>query len=398
MPLTYLLPVYDLRCGILTLREKIISHFSSKTLILHSRNYLSDVLRERNPKSIVNKFDFPEILFVNGRAILTNEHAKQIARLDLNKILIANDGSVAAVRLSLDKINKLKNLDPDFFLFDSVPDVERVNTNIALVKYPWDLVNRNGDEIKNDFEKLGKRQSGTTIKKFHSVEYKNRKKIFVSPEAVIDPFVFLDASNGPIYIGKDVHVMSHALIQGPAFIGNNSLIKSHAKIYHNTGIGKVCKVGGEVESSIIHSYSNKQHEGFLGHSYLGSWVNLGAGTNNSDLKNNYSNVSVLINGKSTGTNSQFVGLIMGDHSKTTINTMFNTGTVVGISCNIFGAGFPSRYLPSFSWGGSDSLQIYDINKSIEVAKAVMARRGITISENEINLLKNIFEMTAAERK
>ncbi|MCL4546981.1 MAG: GlmU family protein [Bacteroidetes bacterium] len=398
LPLTYLRPVYDLRCGILTLREKISLRFPSKSLVLHSRSYLNSVLRERYPKFAVNEFDPSEILFVNGSIILTKENAKQIAKLELNKVLVTNDGSVAAARLSPDKLKNLKNSDSGFLQFDSLSDVKRVNTNINLLNYPWDLVNLNGEEIKNDFALLVKRSSDSNLKKLRAVEFKNKKNIFISSGAVIDPFVFMDASNGPIYIGKNAYVMSHTVIQGPAFIGNDTLVKSHAAIYHNTSIGEVCKVGGEVESSIIHSYSNKQHEGFLGHSYLGSWVNLGASTNNSDLKNNYSNVSVLLNGKPIDTNSQFVGLIMGDHSKTAINTMFNTGTVIGVSCNVFGAGFPSRYLPSFSWGGSDLLQTYDINKSIEAAKVVTARRGIAMSENEINLLKYIFELTAAERK
>ena len=156
-------------------------------------------------------------------------------------------------------------------------------------------------------------------------------------------------------------------------------------------------MGGEVGSSIIHSYSNKQHEGFLGHSYLGSWINIGADTNNSDLKNNYESITVLLNGKPVDTGSQFVGLIMGDHSKTAINTMFNTGTIVGVSCNIFGAGFPPRYIPSFSWGGSDFLKPYDIGKSLEVANIVMKRRDKNLNLTGEILLRKIFEITAGER-
>ncbi|MDP2038950.1 MAG: glucose-1-phosphate thymidylyltransferase, partial [Ignavibacteria bacterium] len=216
-------------------------------------------------------------------------------------------------------------------------------------------------------------------------------------DAKIDPFVHLDASQGPIYISKNAHVMSHSLIQGPAFIGEDSVVKAHAAIYHDTSVGEVCKVGGEIEASIIHSYSNKQHEGFLGHAYLGSWVNLGASTNNSDLKNNYSSVSVLIKGKNVDTHSQFVGLIMGDHSKTAINTMFNTGTIAGVSCNIFGAGFPARYIPSFSWGGTDFLRNYDIEKCIEVARIVYSRRKLQLTQAEEELLRAVYEATKHEK-
>ena len=191
--------------------------------------------------------------------------------------------------------------------------------------------------------------------------------------------------------------MSHSFIQGPASIGNDSIIKKGATVYHNTSIGEYCKVGGEVESSVILSFTNKQHEGFLGHSYLGSWINIGAGTNNSDLKNNYENITVLLNGKPVDTGSRFVGLIMGDHSKTAINTMFNTGTIAGVSCNIFGEGFPPRYIPSFSWGGSAFLKQYDIKKSLDVAEIVMKRRNRELTPEEENMLRKVFELTGKER-
>ena len=182
------------------------------------------------------------------------------------------------------------------------------------------------------------------------------------------------------------------------FVGEGSSIKAGAKIYENTSIGEICKVGGEVEASIIHSCANKQHDGFLGHSYLGMWVNLGADTNNSDLKNNYGNVKVVINGSSVDSGSQFVGLTMGDHSKSGINTMFNTGTVVGVSCNVFGADFPPKYIPSFCWGGAKGLDVYDLAKSVEVARSVQARRKHTMSDSEAEVLRVVFEATKRERE
>jgi UDP-N-acetylglucosamine diphosphorylase/glucosamine-1-phosphate N-acetyltransferase len=160
----------------------------------------------------------------------------------------------------------------------------------------------------------------------------------------------------------------------------------------------MCKVGGEVEESVIHSYSNKQHDGFLGHAYLGMWVNLGADTNNSDLKNNYGNVKVVINGRLVDSGSMFVGLTMGDHSKSGINTMFNTGTVVGVSSNVFGAGFPPKFVPSFSWGGSDGQETYELEKSLAVARRVMARRKVTLSAAEESLFRTVFELTRWERE
>ncbi|MFA7228557.1 MAG: putative sugar nucleotidyl transferase, partial [Melioribacteraceae bacterium] len=318
----------------------------------------------------------------------------EIKKLRKNSLLISGDGSVIAALLTEDKCSDLLSLNSDFLQFKQLKNVHTTDSKTELMRYPWDFVNRNGSEIANDFKRIVKKGSDF---KSNSVILKNKKNIFIGTGAVVDPFVVLDATDGPIYIGKRVRIMPNCYIQGPVFIGDDSIVKAGAAIYHNTSIGEMCKVGGEIESSIILSYSNKQHAGFLGHSYLGSWINIGAGTNNSDLKNNYENISVLLNGKPVDTGSQFVGLIMGDHSKTAINTMFNTGTIAGVSCNIFGAGFPPRYIPSFSWGGSDFLKTYDINKSLQVADLVFKRRGKTYTDEDGNLLKRLFEITSAER-
>ncbi len=394
LPLVYTRPVYDLRCGILTLREKIIRHFPSSKIILHTRNYLSEYLREKNHGYEVNNFSPEPTLFINGRLIMDKKSAWLIKKMSENSILLDNDDTIAAVYIS-SGVDLMSN---GFLNFKDIPGLQQSKTNFKLASFSWDLVNINGNEIANDFNLLVKKNSSIQQKKFKSVEFKNKKQIFIGKNVLLDPFVYLDATLGPIYLGKNVHIMSHSYIQGPAFIGENSVIKSHTSLYHNSSIGPVCKVGGEVEGSIIHSYSNKQHEGFLGHSYIGSWVNIGASTNNSDLKNNYSNVSVMLNGKPVDTDTQFVGLIMGDHSKTAINTMFNTGSIVGVSCNLFGAGFPNRYIPSFIWGGTDFLRTYDFKKSIEVAKIVMQRRNITFTEIEEKLLSDVFDMTKEERE
>ena len=396
-PLTYTRPVYDLHCGIMTLREKIVARFPNHKFILHSRRYLQECVKEQNPKILVNQFDSTNLLFINGRLLIGKDSLKQIKSMGNNSILLSDDGSIVAANLSSEYLNNLSNAESDFLSFRKLKNVVFVESKITLLKYPWELVNTNGNEIANDFDLTIKKIPKIESKKYPSVEFKNRKEIYIAKDTVIDPFVFLDASDGPIYIGKNVHIMSHTYIQGPAYIGNDSIIKKSGAIYHDTSIGKFCKVGGEVGSSIIHSYSNKQHEGFLGHSYLGSWINIGADTNNSDLKNNYESITVLLNGKPVDTGSQFVGLIMGDHSKTAINTMFNTGTIVGVSCNIFGAGFPPRYIPSFSWGGSDFLKPYDIGKSLEVANIVMKRRDKNLTLTGEILLRKIFEITAGER-
>ncbi|MBX7155668.1 MAG: hypothetical protein K1X91_11985 [Bacteriodetes bacterium] len=219
----------------------------------------------------------------------------------------------------------------------------------------------------------------------------NPQNIFIGQRADIAPLVVLDASAGPIIIDDNVTIMAHASLQGPCYIGKNSIIKMGAKVYHNTVIGEHCKVGGEVEHSIIQGYSNKQHEGFLGHSYLGEWVNLGADTNTSDLKNTYGNITITQRGNSVQTNRMFLGLICGDHSKSGINTMFNTGTVCGIHANVFGAGYTPTELPSFTWGGIGDNRTYALKMALKVARTVMQRRGKTLLPEEEKLMVQEFD-------
>ncbi len=394
-PLVYTRPVYDLQCGILSLGEKISARFPNSRIIYHNRAYLTQVVQEKE-KSTVNNFDYDNILFINGRVLIDDASVKIISKLKDDSILTANN-SIVAAKLTKDNIKKFKEGLNDVTDQNSFGDLPSKEINIRLINYPWDLINNNAEEISSDFGTIRSRKNHKTLS-FKSVEILNKKNVIIEKGVTIDPFTFLDGSDGPIYIGKNTRIMSHSSIQGPAYIGNDSVIKMHTSIYHGTSVGKVCKVGGEIENSIIHSYSNKQHEGFLGHSYLGSWINIGASTNNSDLKNNYGIVDVPINDKLVNSGLQFVGLIMGDHSKTAINTMFNTGSVVGVCCNVFGSGFPGKYLPSFTWGGSESLVEYDFEKAIEVIRAVMNRRNVSLTQAGILLLKNIFEMTSDERK
>lgn len=394
LPLTYLRPVYELRAGAYTIREKIESSFKNHEIKLHTRAYLKEAVQSRNPIIKVNNFQSGELIIINGRLAIDKESAKEIKKLDPGSLLM-NNGQIIAGYVTLYQIKKYFDWDETFVL-KADHKLKLIETDIALLNYPWEIVNQNPELINNDLTQFSSKLKRNK-KYFKNVEMRNKKNIFISSSVEIDPFVFLDAEEGPILIDSGAKIMSHSSIQGPAFIGKNSIVKMHASIYHGTSVGEWSKVGGEIESSIIHSYSNKQHEGFLGHSYLGSWVNIGASTNNSDLKNNYSNITVLLNGKNVDTNSMFMGLIMGDHSKTAINTMFNTGTIVGVSCNIFGGGFPNRYLPSFCWGGSDFLRTYDISKCIEVAEIVMKRRNVVLTETEINLLRTVFNMTKNDR-
>ena len=221
--------------------------------------------------------------------------------------------------------------------------------------------------------------------------------VYIHKDAQIEAFVVIDAQNGPVYIDRDVIIYSHTRIEGPAYIGPLCRIVG-AKIREGTSINEGCRIGGEVEESIFHKYVNKYHSGFLGHSYIGEWVNLGALTTNSDLKNNYSNVKVPLNGILMDTGEIKVGCCIGDHSKTGIGTLINTGSIIGVSVNLFGGGLPPKYIPSFLWGGSSGFDVYILKKAIDTARRVMARRNVKMSNAYLKLYQKIYEITESERQ
>jgi UDP-N-acetylglucosamine diphosphorylase/glucosamine-1-phosphate N-acetyltransferase len=379
-----------------TLKEKIIRAFPKEKIMLKCRNYLQAFVKADNPKCKVNHFDNDDYLFINGR-IIAPSNLKNILSVKSGeeKVFVSKEIVVAAKisgkgikDLSLDKVEVI-----DTELFKNLPSEE---IEIACASYLWDIVYLNGKEIHSDFKIYTKNKSSAS-KKYPGVSFVNKKSIFIGKDVDVKPGVVLDASTGPIFIEKNVTIFPNAVIQGPVYVGESSKIKSCATIYPNVSIGKVCKIGGEVEDTIIHPYTNKQHSGFLGHSYIGSWINIGADTNNSDLQNNYGTIKVQVNGRHIDSGKQFVGLMMGDHSKTAINTMFNTGTVVGFSSNVFGAGFPPKYIPSFGWGGNESMKEYKLAKALETAKAVFARREKDFKKEDELLFETIYNLTKENR-
>jgi UDP-N-acetylglucosamine diphosphorylase/glucosamine-1-phosphate N-acetyltransferase len=398
-PLIYSRPVYELTCGISTLREKILRSFPKYKVSFHCRNYLQPVLQQQFPNVPVNRIEENECLFVNGR-ILSDKNLLKLFSAKTNTMFLSGD-TIAAVKLSGEKLEVFSKSIPDHFRtenFSELP-VQQVDTEFA--SFTWDLIYANGREIERDFGYLtGK---GRAVKKgmkrnIHDGVYLiNKKQIFIGNGVEIKPGCVVDASEGPVYIDDEAFLYPNVTIIGPAYIGKKTKIKIGATIYENVSIGKVCKLGGEVEEMIMMPYSNKQHAGYIGHAFIGSWVNLGADTNNSDLKNNYSTIKVFVNGNQIDTGKQFLGLIMGDHSKSAINTMFNTGTVAGFSCNIFGSGFPSKEIPSFSWGGNEGFITYDVEKSIQTAARVLKRRNNDMSEADRELFRKIFNMTKESR-
>jgi UDP-N-acetylglucosamine diphosphorylase/glucosamine-1-phosphate N-acetyltransferase len=398
-PLVFTRPVYDLLCGIDTLKEKIICHYPKAKVSLHCRPYLTEIVQHQNPNCLVNKIDDTECLFINGRLVAPENLNEILPLIPSEDKIFVNDETVVAAYLSGENLQHKIGHIKDLFSVSDFNDLPGKIINIKCANYLWDFINHNGKQIVVDFGYLIKSNKENFVNKIDtSVHILNKQYVFISKNVTIKPGVVLDASNGPIIIDDDAFIFPNAVIEGPCFIGKETKIKSGATIYENTSIGKVCKVGGEVEQSIFMDYSNKQHAGFIGHSYIGSWVNLGADTNNSDLKNNYSKIKIKLSTKEVDTGSQFLGLMIGDHSKSAINTMFNTGTVVGFSSNIFAYGFSEKYVPSFTWGGDNSSTAYDIKKAIETAKIVMNRRKIEFEKKDEVMFNFIFELTKTDRE
>jgi len=397
-PLSYTRPVYELVCGINTLREKIIRDISSVNVSLHCRKYLEETLKNQYPDVDINNINDDSCLFINGR-VLASEYLSEIITENPEDCIYKSGNEIVAVKLSNENLTNIKHDLTDTLDFNSPLELLTKKVDVKLYSYLWEMITDNGSEIVSDIEQLRKKGLFTAhLDDYDGVNFVNSNEIIVRQNVAVKPGVVIDASNGPVYIDENVFIYPNAVIEGPVYIGKDSKIKISAAIYENVSIGSNCKIGGEVEDAVILPYSNKQHAGFIGHSYLGSWVNLGADTNCSDLNNNYSTVKVKLNDGTIDTGTQFLGVIIGDHSKSAINTMFNTGTIVGVSSNIFGAGFPEKYIPSFSWGGADGLTTYELNKSIQTAKIVFGRRNKEFTTADEKLLETVFNLTKEERE
>jgi UDP-N-acetylglucosamine diphosphorylase/glucosamine-1-phosphate N-acetyltransferase len=367
LPFTYTRPVADIRVGILTIREKWELYYGKKTFSL-TEDYLTPVF----PSSL----NGPDI-FVNGSVLPSGDLKSEIDSLQEGEALSKN-GILIAIRPET-KIGKRMDLLSEFI----------------RVEHPWDIFSKNGTAIRNDFEML---VSGRTSAEISPTVKVLGDEIFVEEGATLECCI-LNSTTGPIYIGKGAEVMEGSIIRGPFALLDHASTKLGTKIYGPTTIGPHSKVGGEINNSVIFGYSNKAHDGFLGNSVLGEWCNLGADTNNSNLKNNYSNVKVWSPSRKTmiDTGLQFCGLFMGDHSRCGINTMFNTGTMVGVSCNIYGAGFPEKFIPSFSWGGEGNFTTYKLEEAMKTAERVYQRRGKRLEPVEADIMKTVFSLTAGSR-
>ena len=395
LPLTYTRSTAELRTGAFTTLERVHFAFPGTPVVLHTSLALKEVSKKRLSISVNALHPEEPTLFINSRAFLSPPDIQALPKLnEMTTICSRSSNEIIAAFFETVPETLIKGVSNGSLLPHELFRADhQSNGSTKLFRASWEMVHYNSFAIKHDIQLV---RTSPGFEKLELATLKNvlterNEYIHIHPTVRVGAGVVLDATDGPILIEAGVRIMPNATIMGPVVIGKDSIVKVGAKIYEGTTVGPMCKVGGEIEESIILGYSNKQHDGFLGHSYLGQWVNLGADTNTSDLKNDYSTVKVTIEGEEFDTSSLFIGLLMGDHSKSAINTQFNTGTAVGVSANIFESGFPPKWIPNFTWCGAQSLVPYRFDKAIKVARTVMERRKVEISEEEIKLLRELSE-------
>ncbi len=384
-PLTFTRSTGDLRVGILKLRQRIKAYFGFEDNNMIISEKLEKIYMERHPDWKINSFSEGESFFINSRLKIEEKIVKKIEELPINTCFIQNNDIVAAKVKTKERKISTENISEIF------KDLKKIKIDDGFLwEYTWELISENSDYITKDFKNFFY-EKDNFFETEMGVTILNPYDVWIGDGVEIKPGVVIDASEGPVVLDEGAKVMSNAVIIGPAYIGKKSMIKVGAKIYEGTSIGPVCKIGGEVEETIFQAYSNKQYDGFLGHSYLGEWIYLGADTNNSDLKNNYKKVKTYFypKNKKVDSGTQFLGTIIADHCKTGINSTINTGTVIGVGCNLFGRDLISDFVPSFSWGEGSNLMKYKIDKFLETAELVKKRRKLSLSEAEKNLYNNI---------
>ena len=376
LPFTFTRPVAEIRIGILTIREKWEKYLGYTTTTL-TEEYLS----EKYPM-----VELEENVMINASFLPNDVLSEMVKNLEKNQAIFKGEQVIAFYT----------NDTQDEVDFDTYEIIE-FNQDCLTIEHTWDIFAKNDAAIREDFDLITEGRNSQPIPK--SVNVIALENIFIEEGAKLE-FVTLNASTGPIYIGKNSEIMEGSVIRGPFALCEEAQVKLATKVYGATTVGPHCRIGGEVNNSVLFAYSNKGHDGFLGNSVLGEWCNIGADSNNSNLKNNYEEVKLWSyeteNFAKTGL--QFCGLMMRDHSKCGINTMFNTGTVIGVSSNIFGSGFPRNFVPSFSWGGASGFTTYLTSKAFQTAKIVMSRRHIDFTEEEAKILEYVFEETKKYRK
>ncbi|NQV17594.1 MAG: hypothetical protein HQ534_03520 [Armatimonadetes bacterium] len=384
-PITLTRSTGDLRVGILKLRQRIASYFALEETNVIISEKLKDIYQERHSDWQINTLKNIDTIFINSRLKTNEELKKKILSLPENSCLLCGDDILAARFIPEKEEVSTENISS---LFENLKEIQIKED--CFWKYIWELISENSDYILHDFKEYFfdkdnyfETETGVTVL--------NPYNVWIGEGTEIKPGVVIDATEGPVILDENVKIMSNSVIIGPVYIGKKSIIKMGAKIYQGTSVGPVCKIGGEIEETIIQGFSNKQHDGFLGHSYLGEWINLGADTNNSNLKNNYKNVKIYFYPKKEKVDSkcQFLGSIIGDHSKTAINSTINAGAVIGVGCNLFGSDAISDFVPSFSWGMNSKYETYQIDKFFETANLIKQRRNLNLTDNEKELYTKI---------
>lgn len=383
LPLTYTRPICELRVGIMTIKEKWEKHLG-----IPASYITQDYLSEKYPIEIKE-----DNYIISSSVLPTIKLVKLINQLGMNEAILVGDELIAA-RMNEKQFERLVE-DEGINELDGI-DISKEEDTLLTIARPHHIFQYNDVELQKDFDILIKGRKSQPISDTNNIIA--AENIFLEEGAKVE-FATLNASKGPIYLGKNTEIMEGAIVRGGLALCEGAVVKMGAKIYGATTLGPYSKVGGEVNNSVLTGYSNKGHEGFLGNSVLGEWCNLGADTNTSNLKNNYASVKLwsFDDERFIDTGLQFCGLIMGDHSKTGINTMLNTGTVVGVNANIFGSGYPRNFVPSYSWGGASGFKTYLAKKSMEVAEIVMSRRNVPLLEADVKILESIYYWTSKYR-
>ena len=380
-PLTLTRPLDDLRIGIFTIRDKWINVLKPSGWIRQVDDYLSQLFPTGK---IVDNEDY---LWINNRYLPSPELTRSLQNLSLNNSIVVDDQLIAA---------RLSNKETVAFLESNQQphskNVIGLDFEPTSLQFFWDMLSHNASQIAFDIKLLPVSfQQATQFDA--SVILRNIEDIYIHESAKIEPGCIIIADEGPVYIGQDSKVEAGSIIKGPVAIGAQAEIKMGGKIFNGTTVGPVCKVGGEINNCIFHSYSNKAHDGFAGNSIIGQWSNFGAATNTSNLKNNYSKVRLphWDSGEMSDDGVQFFGTVFGDFSKTAINTSLNTGTICGVSSNILCSGFPPKIIPSFTWLGKDA-EMYEFDKAIKAMQAMMERRDVELSQEHISMMRYLFNL------
>jgi UDP-N-acetylglucosamine diphosphorylase / glucose-1-phosphate thymidylyltransferase / UDP-N-acetylgalactosamine diphosphorylase / glucosamine-1-phosphate N-acetyltransferase / galactosamine-1-phosphate N-acetyltransferase len=396
-PLTYFRPVYLLQTGVVPLYRKAEQFFSGVTFTFVVRNQLAPIISQQYPEipvSIIKREENTDVLFLNGRIRAYGDLPKLVRDSRLSTVF-KNGNDTIGVLFKIDTLKEVPKLsmhDAYIQMYekhkDEIPDFP---TTASLYHYSWDLVNDIEESVTSDIRFLNSQQKDVRPSRVHDgASLLNPSEIFLDGSVEVLPGAVIDATKGPVSIGANTRIEAHSAIYGPSAVGPNSVVVA-GKI-SQCSIGHTCRVGGEIEESIFLPYVNKYHAGFIGHSVVGSWVNFGAMTTNSDLKNTYATIHVVVNGRRIDTGSIKVGSFIGDHTKFGIGTLLNTGINVGACCNIFGGGLTTdREIPSFSWGNTGNFKTYAFDRALEAIKHSTERRGVVVSEHEEVVLKDLFE-------